>query len=77
MPLYEYYCPECKDTFEALRSTPEADAPVACPSCHQVSTQRILSLFASSVKTEGAAMPALAGNVGSGGCCGGHCGCHH
>ncbi len=74
MPLYEYYCPECKDTFEALRSTPEADAPVACPSCHQVSTQRILSLFARSVKTSVSALEAAP--MGSCGCGSGACGCH-
>jgi putative FmdB family regulatory protein len=74
MPLYEYYCPECKDTFEALRSTPEADAPVACPSCRQVSTQRILSLFARSVNTSVSALETAP--MGGCGCGGGACGCH-
>lgn len=74
MPLYEYFCPTCKETFEALRPAPEADAPTACPTCGQPSTQRILSLFARSVKTTlSDTMPAAAGGCG---CGSGACGCH-
>ncbi len=81
MPLYEYYCPSCQGVFETLRPAKEADAPVTCPSCQHASSQRILSLFADSVKTNGEAMShamdhAMAGNFG-GGCCGGACGCHN
>ncbi|NJN84659.1 MAG: zinc ribbon domain-containing protein [Caldilineaceae bacterium] len=77
MPLYEYFCTDCNDTFEQLRPASAADQDATCPACHHDSTQRILSLFASSVKTNGdsgqqaMAMPAMAG-----GCCGGACGCH-
>lgn len=74
MPLYEYLCRECKTSFETLRPAHEADAPAICPQCNQVSSQRILSLFARSVKTNGEALaPVTAG----GGCgCGGACACH-
>lgn len=74
MPLYEYFCPTCKDTFETLRPAPQADAPTACPTCGQPSTQRILSLFARGVKTT----RSDTAPVGAGGCgCGnGACGCH-
>lgn len=74
MPLYEYYCSGCTLTFEKLRPVTEADSVVACPSCEQLSSQRILSLFATSVKTNGAAM--VADRPTAGGCCGGACGCH-
>lgn len=82
MPLYEYYCPTCARTFETLRPAVEADTPTACPACREPSSQRILSLFARSVKTDGAAMatlPNAGGSFGSmgGGCCGGACGCSH
>lgn len=74
MPLYEYYCPECKEPFEALRPAQEADAPLACPVCRGQSSQRILSLFARSVKSSSSAMTPV---VTGGGCgCGGACGCH-
>jgi putative FmdB family regulatory protein len=73
MPLYEYFCPSCQRVFETLRPAKDADAPVSCPSCEHASSQRILSLFANSVKTNGDASPVAMG----GGCCGGACGCHN
>lgn len=76
MPLYEYYCPTCSTTFESLRPAQHADAPAACPECRDTSSQRILSLFARSVKTS-AAMPALSPAPTGGSCCGGACGCAH
>jgi putative FmdB family regulatory protein len=81
MPLYEYFCTSCQGTFETLRPAKEADEPVSCPSCQHASSQRILSLFANSVKTNGATslLPmgnAMSGGMG-GGCCGGACGCHN
>jgi putative FmdB family regulatory protein len=33
MPTYEYSCPACGSTFEALRKVSERDQPIACPSC--------------------------------------------
>ena len=81
MPLYEYFCAECSDTFETIRPAAHADAPVACPSCQATSPQRVLSLVASSVMKgngdAGAAAPAGATSDMGGGCCGGACGCAH
>lgn len=79
MPLYEYYCPACESSFETLRPAQDADAPTVCPQCREVSSQRILSLFARSVKTGGAVMETVGAPAGQfgGGCCGGACGCSH
>ena len=33
MPLYEYYCENCDDVFEALRSVSASDEPAPCPKC--------------------------------------------
>jgi putative FmdB family regulatory protein len=78
MPLYEYFCPTCQRVFETLRPAQEADAPVSCPSCQHASSQRILSLFANSVKTNGEASSEAMGALAmGGGCCGGACGCQH
>ena len=78
MPLYEYYCSSCQRSFETLRPAKEADNPVTCPSCQQHSSQRILSLFANSVKTSGATSFLGSREVNMGGdCCGGSCGCHN
>jgi putative FmdB family regulatory protein len=74
MPLYEYLCRECNSSFEALRPPQEADSPAACPECSRPSSQRILSLFARSVKTTGQTVAPVAG--GACGCGGGACGCH-
>lgn len=77
MPLYEYFCSSCQGVFESLRPAKEADEPVTCPSCQHDSSQRILSLFANSVKTNGVGSPLPAGGGMAGGCCGGACGCHN
>lgn len=83
MPLYEYFCTTCQNTFDSLRPVVQADQPALCPSCQKHSSQRVLSLVASSVqKTNGGGMSepgpegAPAPSFG-GGCCGGACGCHH
>jgi len=33
MPLYEYVCPKCGQSFEKLVSFASADRPQSCPSC--------------------------------------------
>jgi putative FmdB family regulatory protein len=81
MPLYEYYCTSCQGVFETLRPAKEADAPVKCPACQHASSQRILSLFADTVKSSGGVsvqgMSSEMSHGFGGGCCGGACGCHN
>lgn len=83
MPLYEYFCAECSDTFETIRPAAQADAPAVCPGCRATSPQRVLSLVASSVMKgngngdAGAATAAMTSAGMGGGCCGGACGCGH
>ncbi|GHO53790.1 FmdB family zinc ribbon protein [Ktedonobacter robiniae] len=45
MPLYEYYCPDCKNKFELLVSYKHAD-DVVCMKCHSEKVRRLLSVFA-------------------------------
>lgn len=75
MPLYEYRCPICDDTFEARRPMAEASEPIDCPQGH-AGSRRLLSMFAS-VGGAGASAPApsSAPRPSGGGCCGGMCGC--
>jgi putative FmdB family regulatory protein len=70
MPIYEYVCAACEESFERyVRAWGE---PVACPACRSENVQKQLSSFA--FAGSGDARPA-----GGGGCgCGrGGCGCGH
>jgi putative FmdB family regulatory protein len=55
MPLYEYDCRACGHRFEAL--VRKGDTP-ACPECHGVELERVLSQFA--VNSENTRASALA-----------------
>jgi putative FmdB family regulatory protein len=70
VPLYEFRCRTCGDTFEVRRSMAEADAPAACPDGHR-DTVKLMPLVA----VGGRASAAAPAHAGSGGCCGGACGC--
>lgn len=77
MPIYEYRCAACDDSFEALLKV-GSKAP-ACPRCSGAQVSRELSVFAPSVAAAGGSArppaPSLNGRGGAG-CCGGGCGCH-
>ena len=44
MPLYEYYCGDCKNEYEMIRPVSLMDEPAACPNCGRPG-QRLLSYF--------------------------------
>ncbi|MBN1376154.1 MAG: zinc ribbon domain-containing protein [Dehalococcoidia bacterium] len=44
MPVYEYWCTNCKTKFEMLMSRHEKTFP-CCPQCHQHSVKRLFSTF--------------------------------
>ncbi len=79
MPLYEYYCADCRTKFEAIRPMTKADDTIQCKNCESNHTSRMLSLFAAHTNTEGgsASSQNFTGGHGGGGCCGGMCGCKH
>lgn len=33
MPTYEYKCPKCKKTVDAMRKIEDRDSPINCPRC--------------------------------------------
>jgi putative FmdB family regulatory protein len=75
MPLYEYYCEDCRTKFEALRPMSKADAAIQCKNCESMQTSRAISLFAAYSKGEGGTSQAVAGaGGGCGSCAGGTCG---
>lgn len=68
MPLYEYYCSDCRVTFDLLRAYDLADHGVRCASCAGERVSRTVSLTAPIGKD--------APELGSAGCaCGGRCSC--
>ncbi len=74
MPMYEYRCRACGDTFDRLRQLADADAPADC-GCGSTDTARIPSVIAR--PSGGATLPMAsappAGASPGGGCCGGGC----
>lgn len=72
MPIYEYFCPDCKCRFEQLRPVSRADEAANCPCCKKA-VKRVPSKFASFAKTsDGGSAPiggaSSCGTCGSGGC---------
>jgi putative FmdB family regulatory protein len=74
MPVYEFRCRTCDQTFEERRSMSQANDPAKCSQGHENSV-RLLSVFASvgggSGVSSAPSMPAP--KVGG---CGSGCGCH-
>jgi putative FmdB family regulatory protein len=74
MPLYEFRCRTCDDTFEVRRPMSEASDPATCPQGHPGAV-RLLSVFASTGAATGSPSTAPAPRAGGG--CGGACACAH
>lgn len=41
MPIYEYRCRKCNQSFELMRRLAQRDATAACPNCKSRATTRI------------------------------------
>lgn len=46
MPLYEFRCEKCGETFDKLVSTRDRNKIPACPECSSKKVQRLVSSFA-------------------------------
>ncbi len=46
MPLYEYHCVKCGETFEKLVSLRDRTKAPACPECSSKKVERLVSSFA-------------------------------
>jgi len=75
MPLYEYYCSDCRAKFELLVSHQHAD-DVVCMKCHSEKVRRLLSVFAAPRGGSEGADYDEAPTTGGCGCGGGSCGCN-
>jgi putative FmdB family regulatory protein len=68
LPLYEFECQECAQSFEELCSVGSKRKP-ACPKCGSRRTQKIMSGFALRIPGKTAA----GGSSSCGSCAGGNC----
>ena len=76
MPLYEYFCSDCKAKFELLSTFTQADDGIVCQKCHGVRVRRLLSVFAARRGGDGEFGDAMSFGESGGGCaCGGACSC--
>ncbi|HKX71229.1 MAG TPA: zinc ribbon domain-containing protein [Acidimicrobiales bacterium] len=78
MPLYDFRCRTCGDTYEVRRTMAEAEDPAPCPQGHR-DTVRLLPLVSvggRAAASRSLASPSRASAMpAGGGCCGGACGC--
>ena len=74
MPVYEFRCRTCDETFEERRAMSQANEPAKCAQGHENSV-RLLSVFASGGggSSASAAQSMPAPKMGG---CGSGCGCH-
>ena len=74
MPIFEYKCEKCGESFEKL--VPGASAKVRCEKCGSADVKKQLSRFSASVPVPGGC-PSASDCASSGGGCphGGHCCC--
>jgi putative FmdB family regulatory protein len=76
MPIFEYECKGCGDSFELLV---RSDTRIACPSCDSEKVVKKLSLFSAHMGKSAQAVPPC--HTGGPGCdlgkCGTGCGHHH
>jgi len=67
MPIYEYRCEECNESFDKFVRSISAEIEVRCPKCDSEQVRKSFSLFASKgSRATGAAGLAAAGCAPSG-----------
>ncbi|MCP4181279.1 MAG: zinc ribbon domain-containing protein [bacterium] len=74
MPIYEYKCNDCGNSFEKLVARDTGDI-YECPKCESTNTNKKFSVFGGVVMSESSAgsctSAPMCGAAGTG--CGGHC----
>ena len=69
MPIYEYYCPRCDDSFEELVNNPKEK--VVCPECGCKKVAKKMSVFG--FKSGGKYVSSSGGDSGCSGCTSSSC----
>jgi putative FmdB family regulatory protein len=50
MPIFEYKCRKCDETFESFNQRASAIKPPVCPSCGSKDAERLVSVFSGRVE---------------------------
>ena len=72
MPIYDYKCNDCGNTYDVFHKVREVIDDVVCPSCESKNHTRLLSAPNVSMSMGSSASPAPTCPMG-GGCCGDAC----
>ncbi|MGH7687769.1 MAG: FmdB family zinc ribbon protein [Candidatus Dormibacteria bacterium] len=72
MPVYEYFCSDCRGVFEVLRPIADRQLAAVCPLCESRDSMPLISRVA---LTSGSADMAMASGGGGDCACGGACSC--
>ncbi len=80
MPLYDFYCSDCRKRFELFTSYAASAGMVACPTCRGNHVRKLFSVFATGGRGSGASADSASdygedGDYGGGCACGGACSC--
>jgi len=78
MPIYDFYCSDCRERFELLTSYATSAGEIACPNCQGSRVRKLFSVFATSGRASDSGEYGSYGEDAgySGGCaCGGACSC--
>ncbi len=68
MPLYEYDCPQCRQTFEELAPASRNADTATCPACGAAHARKRMSTFAGRMGQR-RTTSAPAGGCATGACC--------
>lgn len=67
MPLYEYHCSECEQTFEKMVRFSDSDLAPECPNCHSRETHKQISTIAARVTSAAGAAVSSSSSCSSSG----------
>lgn len=67
MPLYDFLCVTCNQSFEIRRSMSDNSSPVECPVCHSREVRRVFTPLAA-FSGSGGQRVAVGGGSGCAGC---------
>jgi putative FmdB family regulatory protein len=82
VPIYEFYCGDCRGKFEVLTSYEASQGKMLCATCHGANTRKLLSLVAKRARSGDGDEFGDFGDDGeddvAGSCsCGGACSCNN